>query len=401
MSRADIGAPPPQASSGEGDRTSRDDAGGRPSEASLLAAMSHEFRTPLTTVLGMLQLLETSPLDGEQRRCLETAERAGRRLLALSENLVRYAALQAGDARFEAKPVDLLEEVEAAGDMMRLDAREKGLKLTVDVEGSLAAPRIGDAQWIRLAIVNLLDNAVKFTAEGEIALTAKPVQGDGISVLVTDTGLPIDEAQPFLDFDKEGPGAEASTRRYGGAGLGLAIARRIIELMGGRLDARSREAGGTEFEIALELPRAEKGVVTAAPARARVRRKVLIAEDNPTNQRLIKLIVENLGHETQVVDNGKLAVEAVSVEAFDVVVMDVHMPVMDGVSAAKAIRARNDARSQVPILALTADIRPEIEKLTREAGINAFLEKPIELAKLAAAIETLAANAETAASPSA
>lgn len=377
------------------DASSAVDAGATPAgdvapshvaDARFLAVMSHEFRTPLTTVLGMVQMLETTPLDSEQRRALETAERSGRRLLSLIENILQYAALEAGRVRLEPAAFDVQDEIEAAADLMRLSAVEKGLRLKVDVDDALAAPRLGDGRWLRRAVANLLDNAVKFTSEGEVRLSARALEGEDVVITVSDTGIGVDETDAFAVFDADLTGTE--TRRYGGAGLGVAMARRIIELMGGTLEARNAETRGAVFEARLALARAPQTETAAAPVEEgpRASRRVLVAEDNATNQRLIKMIIEKLGHEVEVVENGALAVQAVEKGVYDIVVMDLHMPVMDGLTATRAIRALNDARADIPVIALTADVRPEVEARALEAGMNAFLEKPINVAKLAVAL---------------
>lgn len=376
-----------EAAGDAGSETASDDALSARLSADFLAHMNHEFRTPLSTVIGMLHLLETTELDRFQRNALESAERAARQLKELILSLGFYSALKSGVAKPEIGDYSPREVIEEAGDMAMLDAREKELSITIDIGEGLDARRSGDAAWLRQAVANLLDNAVKFTDAGDITLTAATGRDERIIVTVTDQGETIaagDEARLFAD---SGFSDDSAARRQGGAGLGLVIARYIAERLGGGVEGRARNGGGAEFVLTVHAPlqRAKDAGAKAsqsAPPGKRAARRILIAEDNKTNQRLIRILVERLGHEVVIVGNGQQALEAFVAGEFDIVLMDIHMPVLDGFSATAAIREREGDARRTPVVALTADARDLIDARAVAVGLDAVLEKPIDVALL-------------------
>lgn len=357
--------------------------------ADFLAHMNHEFRTPLSTVIGMLHLLETTELDGFQRNAVESAERAARQLKELIFSLGFYAALISGVAKPEISAYSPREVIEEAGDLAMLAAREKDLSITVDIGEGLDARRLGDAAWLRQAVANLLDNAVKFTDAGDITLTAATGRDERVIVTVTDQGQTIVAGEEARLFADAGFSDDSAARRQAGAGLGLVITRYIAEGLGGGVEGRARAGGGAEFVLTVHAPlqRAKDADAQASDAAAsgkRTARRILIAEDNKTNQRLIRILVERLGHEVVIVGNGQQALDAFASGEFDIVLMDIHMPVLDGFSATETIRAREregDAR-RTPVVALTADARDLIDARAEAVGLDAVLEKPIDIAKL-------------------
>lgn len=359
-----------------------------------LANMSHELRTPFQGVLGMLEILENTPLSEQQGELIHTAQESANHLLLILNEVLDISAIEAGRLSLRPEPLDpalLCREVES---LMRVQAEDRGLLLSVVVDPDLPAWVLGDATRIKQILFNLLNNAIKFTPVGTVSLqvccavaTAKTAR---FSFAVTDTGIGMNEETQARLFTRFETGDSGLDRRYGGAGLGLEISRNLARLMGGDLVAHSRVGEGSRFSLTLPLELAEapqqRPAQLVAPAAAVRRLNVLVADDHPTNRRYLCLILQNSGHCVTVCENGEEALEIVQTEAFDVVLMDVHMPVMDGLAATRAIRGLGGAYASLPILALTADVMPGARELALEAGVSAFLAKPVQIDQLKSAL---------------
>ncbi|MBN9319429.1 MAG: hybrid sensor histidine kinase/response regulator [Caulobacterales bacterium 68-7] len=358
-------------------------------KSQFLANMSHEIRTPLNGVLGMAEVVAMGDLTPVQRQRVEVIRQSGQGLLAILNDVLDLSKIEAGKLDIVEGDFDLASLAKGARQTFAGPAAEKSLALTVEVEPAALGVWRGDADRLRQILNNLLSNAVKFTAEGAVHARFSAVAG-GLKLVVRDTGIGIpSSALPTL-FDKFVQADATTTRRFGGTGLGLAICRELALLMGGVVTVDSREGVGSAFT--LQLPLKHGRTVDAAPAvegPARSRRlRLLAADDNPTNQKVLAALLTPLQPDLHMVDDGRQAVEAWRSGDYDAILMDIHMPVMDGVDATRQIRAEEAAagRPRTPILAVTADAMSHQVASFLAAGMDDHVAKPVELAKLHAAI---------------
>jgi len=364
-------------------------------KAEFLATMSHEIRTPLNGILGFTQLLLDSDLTPVQRRQATHVRDAGRSLLTVIDDVLDFSRIEAG--RLALRPADFAIRDLIAGceAVVRLDAEAKGLALYTSVAPDVPAWLNGDPDRLRQVVLNLLGNAVKFTEHGSVALSvtlsdAKTGETGGprLTVSVVDTGIGIPEsrqAQLFRRFSQ-------IDRSRGGTGLGLAISRRLVELMGGEIGVQSRPGIGSTFWFALTLPVAATPPNHPAPCAPELmvpRRsaRILLVEDLPMNRELAVTMLRAVGHQVDTAENGQEAVEAAARGGYDLVLMDVQMPVMDGLAATEAIRALPPPNGRVPILAMSAGALPAEVARCRVAGMDGHVAKPIDRAGLLDAIE--------------
>ena len=370
-----------------------------------LATMSHEIRTPLNGVLGMNSLLLATRLDDRQRMYAQTIHRSGEALLAIINDILDISRLEAGRVTLEPEPFDPRTLVDEVATLLRPRAAEKGVTLEATHGAGVPARLLGDAGRIRQILVNLAGNAVKFTDQGRIELASDARTRDDGRVdwllAVRDTGIGIaPEALPTL-FDRFTQADSGIARQFGGSGLGLAISRELAGLMGGTIEVDSRPGDGSEFRVLLPLPLAadpaaargataaetQPGDPGASAANGSARRlRVLVAEDNPVNQMLLAAMLGQLGHTAEVVGDGRAALQRVQQQHYDLVLMDIQMPELDGVAAARAIRRLSGAAGSVPIVAVSANVLAEQRAGYRDAGMNDLVTKPIDMARLAEAI---------------
>jgi len=369
-------------------------------KSQFLANMSHEIRTPLNGVLGMAQVLARSPLAPADREKLDVIRTSGEALLALLNDILDLSKVEAGRMELDVQPFDLEAVVDGATRGFAAVAAQKGVRFLVEVEPAARGVWMGDGGRIRQVLANLTSNAVKFTAAGEVRVRVRRTD-EGIACTVSDTGVGI--APEVLErlFRRFSQVDATTTRKYGGTGLGLAICREFVELMGGRVSVTSAEGCGSAFSFNLPLAWLHAPAVSAAPvAPEREARlpclRLLAAEDNATNQLLLGAMLQPLGVDLTLAMDGAQALEAFAGDRFDLVLMDVQMPVMNGVDAAAAIRALEAKRGQAPtpILAVSANVmRHQIEEYLA-AGMNGFVAKPIEMTALVAAIEAALAQGQ-------
>ena len=359
-------------------------------KSAFLATMSHEIRTPLNGVLGMAQAMERDELSARQRERLGVVRQAGETLLVLLNDLLDLSRIEAGRLELEDGVVDVAALMQGAQSTFGPLAAEKGLALELEVEPALKGVWVGDPTRVRQIVHNLISNAVKFTAAGWVRARALRRAGK-LVIEVADTGPGIAAERQGALFQKFVQEDASTTRRYGGSGLGLAICRELTELMGGTIAVASQPGEGARFTVTLPLVRAKAAPQTApeaavvAPA-GEVR--VLAAEDNPINRLVLKTLLSQVGVELRCVEDGAAAVAAAQEGGWDVILMDVQMPVMDGPSAARAIREREAEQglSRTPIIALTANAMAHHEAEYLAAGMDVLVPKPVELERLIGAI---------------
>jgi PAS domain S-box-containing protein len=366
-------------------------------KSQFLAVMSHEIRSPLNGVLGMAQAMELGELPPDQRRRLRVIREAGRVLLDLLNDMLDLTRISAGGLQLEDGVVDGRELVRSARNLFDGLAADKDLSFELELDPVALGPWKGDPTRVRQIVTNLIGNAVKFTDRGRITLRILP-EAEGFRLEVSDTGPGIPAGmlgRIFDPFDQLDP---SNTRRHGGSGLGLAICRDLAELMGGEITVSSVVGIASTFVLKLPLARADAqpdAVEDApapliAPAGGRPLR-ILAAEDNPMNQLVLTTLLGAAGLEPVLVSNGEEAVKAFAEAPWDLILMDVQMPVMDGLDAARAIRAaeRAEGRAPTPIIALTANAMQHQLDEYRACGMTATVSKPIEIRALMAAIQAV------------
>jgi signal transduction histidine kinase/ActR/RegA family two-component response regulator len=376
--------------------TGRAEAASR-AKSQFLANMSHEIRTPMNGVIGMAELLSATALDASQREVTETIRSSGQILLAIINDVLDLSTIESGQLTLDKAPFAFGSVLSQAVKVVSPAASAKGLRLDVDADPSIPAHVVGDGLRLGQVLVNLLSNAVKFTDAGRVTLATRRVPATAttpavIRIEVRDSGIGIEPERLSRLFQPFEQGDASMSRRFGGTGLGLAISKRLVELMDGRLWGESRPGVGSTFGLELPLRAAETPSAPARPAQAVVAPekpsgtlRLLIAEDNPVNQRVASRMLQRLGYQADVVENGQLAVDAVERQAYDVIFMDVQMPELDGLEATRRIKARPGGTPW--IIALTAHALEDDRKQCLAAGMNDFLSKPVQLKELTAALE--------------
>jgi signal transduction histidine kinase/CheY-like chemotaxis protein len=355
-------------------------------KSGFLATMSHEIRTPLNGVLGMAQALAADDLTAAQRAKLTVIQESGAALLTILNDVLDLSKIEAGKLELEIVEFRLSDLVLGAFSAFTAIADQKGLSFALDIEPAKGR-YLGDPTRLRQILYNLISNALKFTGQGEIRVTADYAGGD-LVIAVTDTGVgiaPENLEKLFAAFDQL---ESSTTRRYGGTGLGLSISRRLAQLMGGTIAVESQLGLGSRFTVRVPLARqgheAGREAAPAPTATQPLAMRVLAAEDNAVNQLVLKTLLHQVGVDPHMVDNGQAAVEAWESGDWDVILMDIQMPVMDGLSATALIREKERAgtRGRTPIVALTANAMAHQVAQYIAAGMDGHVSKPIEAAAL-------------------
>jgi CheY-like chemotaxis protein len=368
-------------------------------KSEFLANMSHELRTPLTSIIGFANMVgHEQPLAPADQRRLDHIVRASRTLLSIVNDVLDFSKLEEGALDLDPAHFDLVQLISNAVELLRPRAAEKNLQLKVRSLFGDGDPvwLLGDDLRLTQVLLNLLSNAVKFTDRGEISVFVGGVMVSPetlrVEVVVEDNGIGIAEDKIPSLFERFTQADGSVTRRFGGSGLGLSISYRLMALMGGTLFATSELGVGSRFVISVELPISQEPSQTA-PTREHLETRdladsirILLAEDNLANQELIRALLGPTGAEMTTVENGAQALEIAQKQRFDLILMDIQMPVLDGVSATQAIRRLDGAAGRVPIIALSANVLQREVNKYQEAGFTGHVGKPIDPKRLIAAI---------------
>jgi signal transduction histidine kinase/DNA-binding NarL/FixJ family response regulator len=372
-------------------------------KSEFVSRMSHELRTPLNAILGFAQLLESEPLEPSQQSYVGLINRSGQHLMDLINQVLDHAKIEAGRLSLEHIAFDFRQAVDEVAAIVAERAGSKGLRFAARIADDLPHRVMGDPTRLRQVLINLLTNAVKFTEQGSVELRVAP-DGDRIFFSIRDTGIGMDERARARLFQPFGQADDSITRKYGGTGLGLMISQELVQAMGGQIEVDSAPGAGSCFWFALPLSEAAAGEDTAKPAApgaaaplpALVGGRVLLVDDNQVNQKLGSAMLDRLGLPHDLAGNGIECLQRLAAGRYALVLMDMEMPEMDGLSATRQIRAdeATAGNGHLPIIAMTANAMHEDQRRCLAAGMDGYVAKPINLSLLEQEIRRVATGGE-------
>lgn len=370
--------------SAEQARTIAEDA--MQSKQTFLSNMSHEIRTPMTAIIGFSKLVLKTDLTEKQKEYITAIKTSSDALLVLINDILDLAKVDAGKMTFDLFPFNLKSSISIMLHLFDIKFQEKNLKLVTEFDHAIPELLLGDAVRLNQIMLNLLSNAIKFTPEGEISVKIRLKNEDNdkvnIEFSVTDTGIGIPENMLATIFENFEQATTSTARLFGGTGLGLAIVKKLVEKQGGVIEVKSKIGEGSTFSFALNFQKSKAKTLlttgfTAIELDKDIRNlKVLVVEDVPLNQLLMKIIIDDYGFEREIADNGKMAIEILGAKSFDIILMDLQMPEMNGYETTEVIRKK--LNSNIPIIALTADVTENDLAQCKAVGMNDHIAKPID-----------------------